>query len=98
MNEIVTHTSNRNFEQKLLSNWTIPVLLPEMKPGIDQGIVPIVLAPQTLLTPATKEVVVDTASGSAWINRTPWRVSTAGVKPQATFVMLLALLNLPSQF
>ena len=53
---IVTHTSKGNFEQKILSNQTIPVLPPEMNPGTDQGIASIVLAPQTLLAPETKEV------------------------------------------
>ena len=60
-NETVIHTSNGGFEQKLLSNRTIPVLPLSMNPGIDQGIAPILLAPQTLLMPATKEVVADAA-------------------------------------
>ena len=41
-----------------------------MNPDIDQGIAPILLAPQTLLEPEKKEVVADAASGSAWVNRT----------------------------
>ena len=32
------------------------------------------MAPQTLLKPATKEVVADAASGGEWVNRTPWQV------------------------
>ena len=52
--ETVTHTSNGNFEQKLLSYRTIPVLPPEMNLGIDRGIAPNILAPKTLLTPVTK--------------------------------------------
>ena len=63
--ETVTHTSNGNFEQKLLSYRTIPVLPPEMNLGIDQGIAPIIFSSQTLLTPATKEVFVDAELGRA---------------------------------
>ena len=48
----VTHTINRNFEQKILSNQTIHVLPPEINPGIDQEISLIILAPQMLLMPA----------------------------------------------
>ena len=39
----------------------------------------IVAAPQTLLTPDTKEVVADAACGGAWVNRTPRRVIRTGV-------------------
>ena len=62
-NETVTHTINGNFEQKILSNRTNPVVPPTMNPGIDQGIAPIILVPQMLLTPWKKEVVADAASG-----------------------------------
>ena len=75
----VTHTSNRNFEQKLLSNRTIPVLPLPMNPSIDQGIAPIILSPQTLLTSARKEVIVDAALCSAWVHWTQWQVSSMGV-------------------
>ena len=44
-NETVTHISNRDFAQKLLSNRTIPVVVPTMKPRVFQRIVPIVVAP-----------------------------------------------------
>ena len=64
-NETVTHTSNGNFEQKLLSNRTTPVAISTMNPMIDQRIVTIVVSTHTLLTPVTKEVVADAASGSA---------------------------------
>ena len=50
-----------------------------MKPGIDQGIAPIILVPQTLLMPATKEVVADTASGGTCMNRTPRHIIRTGV-------------------
>ena len=49
-----------------------------MNPSIDQSITPILLAPQTLLTNATKKVVVDATLGCAWFNRTPHRVSRTG--------------------
>ena len=42
------------FEQELLSNRTIPVLSLAMNPGIDQEIMPIILAPLTIFMPATK--------------------------------------------
>ena len=74
-NETVNHTSNDNFEQKILSNRNIPVVIPMMNPRI----VPIVLAPQMILTPATKEVATDAASCGAWVNRTPRQVSRTGV-------------------
>ena len=53
-----------------LSCRTITALPPTTNPGIDQWIAPIILAPQTLLTPVTREVIADAASGSVWINRT----------------------------
>ena len=62
--ETVTHTrnkkktdhltSNGNFEQKLLRNQTIPVVVLMVKPKIVQMIAPSVLAPQMFLTPARK--------------------------------------------
>ena len=64
-NEKVTHTRNSKLEQKLLSNRNIYVAPLAMKPGIDQGIVLIVLAPKMLLASATKEVVADVGSGGA---------------------------------
>ena len=45
-----------------------------MNPRIDPRIVPIVVVPQTLLTPKTKEVVADEERGGAWVNRTPRQV------------------------
>ena len=69
--ETVNHASNGKFERNILSYWTIPVFTPLINQEMDQGIAPLILAPQTLLTPTAKEVVVDAASGGAWINRTP---------------------------
>ena len=62
-NETVTRTGNNNFEQELLSDGTIPVVVMTMSPGSDQRIEQIVIAPQMLLIPATKEVVANTALG-----------------------------------
>ena len=44
-NGTVTHTRNRNFEHKLLSNRTIPVVVPTMTPRFDQRIATIVVVP-----------------------------------------------------
>ena len=65
--------------KKNIENRTIPVVVPTMKPRIDQRITQTVLTPQTLLTPTRKEVNVDAELGSAWINRTPWKVRRTGV-------------------
>ena len=70
MYETFTHTSNGDFEQKILSKRIIPILPPAINPGIDQVIAPISLAPQTLLANATKEVLADTALGGALFNTT----------------------------
>ena len=74
----VNHTSNRkekfaenshgDFEQKLLSNRTLPVVVPTMNLGICDRIAPIEGASQTLSTLATKEVIADVACGGAWVN------------------------------
>ena len=58
-NKTVNHTSNSNFEQRLLRNCTIPFVVPMMSLRIDKSIAPIVKAPQILLTPAITEVAVD---------------------------------------
>ena len=77
--ETVTHTRNGNFEQTLLSYWTIPVFPPLTNPGIEQVIAPIILAPQTVMTPAMKEVVTDAASGGTWIHRNTRQVISTGI-------------------
>ena len=75
----VTHTSNRTVEQKLMSYLTIPVMPPPMNPGIYQGIAPIILAPQKILTPAMKKVDTDMSLVGAWVHRNPWQVRRTGV-------------------
>ena len=78
-NETATHTSNGDFEDKSLSNQTIPIVVPTTNENIDQRIEPIVLVPQMLLTLAMKEFVADTASGGEWVNRTPQQAILKGV-------------------
>ena len=70
-NEKLIDTRNRNFEQKLLSNQTPPTIVLTMNMRIDQRIVQIEVAPQTILTPVMKEVVIYAASGGVWVNTTP---------------------------
>ena len=53
-NKTVTHASNRNFEQKLLSNRTIRIVVPKMNPRINHSIAQILMVPQTLLMPVKK--------------------------------------------
>ena len=71
----VTDTSNRNTQQKLLNNRTLSFIVWTMNPMIDNRIGTIGGASKTLLTPATKEVIVETACGSACINSTPRHIS-----------------------
>ena len=72
-------TSDGNFEKKLLSNQTLPVVVSKMNLRIYQRITPIVLATQILLTPATKEVAADAELGSVLVNRTLRIVISTGV-------------------
>ena len=51
-----------------------------MNPRIDQEIAAIKFTPQTLLMPATKEIVMDMASGEARINRTPRKIIRTDVE------------------
>ena len=50
-----------------------------MNPGVDQGIVPIILAPHMLLTTAAKETVADAASCGAWIHRNMHKVNSTDI-------------------
>ena len=50
-----------------------------MKPGIDNGIAPIILTPHTPLTIIIKEVVADEVFGSAWKENTPQQVVLTGI-------------------
>ena len=59
--ETITHTSNKIFEQTLLSYFTIPVLPPPTNPIISVT----KLTTQTLLTHAAKENIADAKSGGA---------------------------------
>ena len=75
----VTHTSNRTVEQKLMSYLTIPVMPPPMNPGIYQGIAPIILAPQKILTPAMKKVDTDMLGQDCKVHRNMRQVRWTGV-------------------
>ena len=68
-------TSNVILQQKLLINRTLPVVAPTMDPSIYDRIATCGGASHTLATPVIKEVIVDTACGSARFNRTPRHVS-----------------------
>ena len=39
----------------------------------------IIMTPQTLLMPAIKKIIVGATSGNAWTDRTPRRISRAGI-------------------
>ena len=69
MKEKITDTSNGNYEQKLLINRTLPVVVLMTKPRIEDRIAPIVGDSQAILTPVTKEVVAYAACGGAWVNQ-----------------------------
>ena len=69
-----TDTSNVYWQQKLLSNRTLLVVVPKMNPRIDNRISPIGGAYQTLLTPATKEVVTGVVHRGTWVNWTQGQV------------------------
>ena len=72
-------TSNVNFQQKLLSNRTLPTVVPTMDPRIDYRIETVGGSSQTLLIPATKEAVEVAAYGSPWIDQTLRQVIQTGV-------------------
>ena len=87
----VTDTNNGNFEQTLLSNRTLTVVVPTMNPRIEPKHFPIVVAPRMLLTPDTEEVVRNAACGGTWVNNTPWQVirtDVNGSNPGDVLVLL----------
>ena len=104
----VTHTSNgkgkvmynnkRNFGKTLLSNRTLPVVVPMMNPRIDLMIVLIVVGSQTLLVHETKEVVADTAAHGLIGIRGKLAGMVSAESPKAKFVMLLASNMLPPHY
>ena len=77
--EKFTDNSNGNFEQKILRNRTLSIVVLTMNLGIDDMIAPIGGSSQTLFMPATKEFVTDTACGGVRVNWTPRPVSRTGV-------------------
>ena len=47
--------------------------------GIYKAVAPIIFVPQMLMTPVTKEIVADTASGGTWIYRILQQVSSKSI-------------------
>ena len=58
------------------------------------------MAPQMLLTPSTKKVVADAASGGAWVKRTPRHVSSTGVdgRTPVNICNAVSVVHIPSPF
>ena len=71
--DTVTRTNNGILDGKLLSFRTIGKF--SASPPVTK---PIVLVPQTLMTPAAKKIFTDTTSGNTCTNRTPRQVSRMG--------------------
>ena len=76
--ERFSDTINGNFQHKVLSNWTLVVVVSKTNLRINDRIAPIGGASKTLLTTATKEVVMEKAIGGAWVNQTPVQVICTG--------------------
>ena len=81
----VTHTSDGNkrkvtdtrkgyLQQKLLSIQNLPIITTTMYPRIDDSITDCSGTPHTLVTPTTKEVIMDAAHSSARVLRNPRHV------------------------
>ena len=74
----VTDTSNGDLQQKLLSNWTLPIITMEMDTQIDNMITTCSENPHTIAMPLMKEVIMDAARRSARVLWTPKHVSRTG--------------------
>ena len=61
----VTDTSNRNLQQKLLSNWTLLIITTTIDPQIPDGFATCGGIPYALSKPTTKGVVIDVTRSSA---------------------------------
>ena len=88
MNKVILHMiqiqvlsleTRINKLQTIATKRNLHVIVLTVNPKIDQRIALIVVAPQTLLTLATKEVVADAALGGVCVNRTMWQVIRTGV-------------------
>ena len=71
----VAYTSNRNFQQKVLSNRTHPIITLTIDPLILDMVATCGGTPCALITPTTKEVIMDAACISTRVLRTPGHVS-----------------------
>ena len=66
--EMVAYNINVIFQQKILSNRTLPVVVLMMEPRIDDRIATVGGDYHTLATTAMVEVIAETARVSAWVN------------------------------
>ena len=64
--DTVNHTSKGILDKQLLSCRNIGKVSASPPPEK-----PILLAPQTLMTPAVRKILADATSGNAWTDRTP---------------------------
>ena len=69
-----TDTSNRNLQQTLLCNQTLPIITMTMYPWIDDRVVTCGASLRKLATPSTTEVITDTLRSSVWVLRSPRHV------------------------
>ena len=74
----VTDTSNKNLQQKLLSNWTLPIITTTIEPWISDRIATCGGTPHVLPTHTTKGVITDAARSSPLFLRTPGYVRKTG--------------------
>ena len=70
----ITDTSKAILQQKILSNWNLPVIATTMNSRIDDRIATCGGTSHTLVTPVTEEVIVYTARVSVQVKQTPRRV------------------------
>ena len=75
-NRKLLNTSNRKFQQKLLSNRTLPIITTTIYPRILGRVS--TCTPHALTTTTTKEIITDTACSSSRTLRTPEHVSRTG--------------------
>ena len=72
---LVSVTSNKDLQRKLLSNRTLPIITTKICPQIGDRVATSGASPHKLATPQKTEVITDAACSSAWILRNPRCVS-----------------------
>ena len=70
-----TDTTNESSQQKLLINWTLPMIIPTIDPRIADGVVDGRGTRHVCQTPASKLIVLDAARSGENVFRTPMDVS-----------------------